>query len=232
MKKLAALTLFILMSAAGLIPHKTVAAQKPGDPNPGYVDNQILIKFKDGAAPASGADFIEDRVLPIGKTGIKELSLDPGERRGGPYLIELDGGTPVEEAVRRAKADPRVEYAEPNYLYAATTVTPNDTYFNRMWGLFNSGSTGTAGADIGAPRAWDITTGSNDLVVAIIDSGVDLSHQDLAGNAWVNPGEIAGNGLDDDRNGLTDDIHGWNFAGDNNRIYTDPQFDLHGTHVA
>ncbi|HVF88862.1 MAG TPA: S8 family peptidase [Blastocatellia bacterium] len=214
------------------MPNKSVAAQKPGDSNPAYVENQILIKFRDEAAPASGADFIDDRVLPIGKSRIKELSLDPGERRGGPYLVELDGSTPVEEAVRRAKADPRVEYAEPNYLYTATSVTPNDTYFSRMWGLFNSGSTGTAGADIGAPRAWDITTGSNDLVVAIIDSGADLSHQDLAANAWVNPGEVAGNGVDDDRNGLTDDINGWNFAGDNDKIYTDAQFDLHGTHVA
>ena len=232
MNKFSAFILSAFVLAAGLVPHKMVAAQGPGDSNPLYVDNEILVKFRDEAAPALGSEFIDDATLPIGKGRIRELSPALGERRGGPYLIELDGSMTVEEAVRRAKADPRVEYAEPNYLYQSSTVTPNDTYFDRMWGLFNSGGTGTAGADIGAIRAWGITTGAEDLVVAIIDSGADLSHQDLSGNAWVNPGEIAGNGSDDDQNGLVDDINGWNFAGKNNRIYSHPQFDFHGTHVA
>ncbi|HYP30074.1 MAG TPA: S8 family peptidase [Blastocatellia bacterium] len=229
MIKYAALILLISMLAAGLVPHKTAAAQQPGDPNPLYVPDEILVKFKDGAAPALGADFVDDTMLPIGKGRVKELSPALSERRGGPYLIQLDGNTSVEEAVRRAKADPRVEYAEPNYIYKGSMVTPDDALFERMWGLSNSSTTG---ADIAAPRAWGITTGSNDLVVAIIDSGADLSHQDLARNAWVNPGEVAGNGLDDDGNGLTDDINGWNFAGENNRVYTHPQFDSHGTHIA
>jgi len=232
MNKFAALILSVSLLAIGLIPYKTVAAQSPGASNPLYVDNQILVKFREEAAPQAGPDFIDDRMLPIGKGRVRELAPEMSERRGGPYLIELDGQVSVEEAVRRAKADPRVEYAEPNYLYQASAVTPNDTHFDRMWGLFNSGSLGKSGADIGATRAWSITTGSSDLVVAVIDSGADLSHPDLAANAWVNPGEIAGNGLDDDANGKVDDINGWNFAGKNNKIYNSPEFDFHGTHVA
>jgi len=110
------------------------------------------------------------------------------------------------------------------------TALPNDPSFAQEWSLQNWGqSGGTAGIDINATRAWDITTGSRNVVVAVIDSGIDLTHPDLAGNLWTNPGEIAGNGIDDDRNGFVDDIHGWNFV-DNNANLQDGYG--HGTHVA
>lgn len=110
------------------------------------------------------------------------------------------------------------------------TALPNDPSFAQEWNLQNWGqSGGTAGIDINATRAWDITTGSRNVVVAVIDSGIDLTHPDLAANLWTNPGEIAGNGIDDDRNGFVDDIHGWNFV-DNNANLQDGYG--HGTHVA
>ena len=110
------------------------------------------------------------------------------------------------------------------------TALPNDPSFAQEWSLQNWGqSGGTAGIDINATRAWDITTGSRSVVVAVIDSGIDLTHPDLAANLWTNPGEIAGNGIDDDRNGFVDDIHGWNFV-DNNANLQDGYG--HGTHVA
>ena len=81
-----------------------------------------------------------------------------------------------------------------------------------MWGLNNTGQTGgTPGADIDAERAWNVSTGSSDVMVAVIDTGVDYTHPDLAANIWTNPGEIPGNGIDDDNNGYIDDIHGWDF---------------------
>jgi subtilisin family serine protease len=107
---------------------------------------------------------------------------------------------------------------EPDLLYFPDAI-PDDLDLVKMWGL----------KKIGAEVAWEVSKGSGEAVVGIIDSGADINHPDLAANIWVNPGEIAGNGVDDDGNGLVDDIHGWNFDGDNNSL--DDQ-GRHGTHVA
>lgn len=119
--------------------------------------------------------------------------------------------------------------AERDYL-VFPTVFPNDTSFPQLWGLHNTGqSSGTPDADIDAPEAWNITTGSRDILVGIIDTGVDRNHPDLAANMWTNPDEVPGNGVDDDGNGFVDDLSGWDFyAGDNNP--SDEQG--HGTHCA
>ncbi|MGY8770866.1 MAG: S8 family serine peptidase, partial [Pirellulales bacterium] len=122
-----------------------------------------------------------------------------------------------------------VESFEPNALLPNQTV-PNDTEFNSLWGLDNTGqSGGTIDADIDATEAWEITTGTSGNVVAVIDTGIDYTHPDLISSIWVNPGEIAGNGIDDDENGFVDDIHGFDFINNDG----DPMDDnSHGTHVA
>jgi subtilisin family serine protease len=125
--------------------------------------------------------------------------------------------------------NPRVRYAEPNYLLTIDAV-PDDPLLGQLWGLINTGQTGgTPDADIDADLAWGLTTGSQDVVVGVIDTGVDYKHPDLAANIWTNPGEIPDNGIDDDGNGYVDDVHGYNF------IYrtADPMDDHgHGTHVS
>ena len=102
------------------------------------------------------------------------------------------------------------EYVEPDYVVTANAA-PDDLRFRdgTLWGLQNTGQDGgTAGADVDVTRAWDITTGTNSVVVAVIDTGIRYTHRDLAANIWTNPGEIPGNGIDDDGNGYIDDVHG------------------------
>jgi subtilisin family serine protease len=197
-----------------------------------YADDQILIKLRGGVESLSaGPNSIIDSVLGAG-AGAEVLSMTESEL---PFLVRLNGKMSVEAAVAQAKGDPRVEYAEPNFLCYTTDTRPNDPFFDEMWGLYNSGPNTTevkAGADIAALRAWDLTTGSENVVVAVIDTGVYLQHEDLAPNSWINVGEIANNSRDDDGNGFVDDVNGWNFFAGNNRVYSDPEADRHGTHVA
>ncbi len=112
----------------------------------------------------------------------------------------------------------------------STLAIPNDASFGTLWGLNNPGqSPGTSGTDINAPEAWETTTGSRNVVVAVIDSGLDYTHPDLAANVWTNPREIAGDGIDNDANGFVDDVRGWDFA----NADADPMDDDgHGTHVS
>ena len=125
--------------------------------------------------------------------------------------------------------DSRVEYIEPNYPVFATAV-PVDDRFGELWGLKNTGqSAGRVGADISVVEAWDITQGSRDVVVAVIDSGIDYRHPDLRNNMWRNVDEVPDNGIDDDSNGFVDDYFGYDFAnGDGNPLDDDG----HGTHTA
>jgi alpha-tubulin suppressor-like RCC1 family protein/subtilisin family serine protease len=122
-----------------------------------------------------------------------------------------------------------IAYVEPDYIAHAIGI-PNDTKFSQLWGMHNTGQTGgTADADIDAPEAWGIATGSSAVKVGVIDTGVDYNHQDLAANIWTNSGEIPGNGIDDDANGFIDDVRGWNFYGDNNNPMDDNE---HGSHCS
>jgi len=119
-------------------------------------------------------------------------------------------------------------------LVRRPTAEPNDPLFDQQWHLSNNGdpvngNPGVIGADANLIPAWDETIGSRDAIVAVIDTGVDLDHPDLEDNIWVNPGEIPGNGVDDDNNGFVDDINGFDFANLTNN--PDDPFG-HGTQVA
>lgn len=134
------------------------------------------------------------------------------------------------------KAVDGIKAIEPNRVMRPS-VFPNDPLLGLQWTHDNSGQIiggvpGTAGADISSIAAWDRTTGSPDVVVAVIDTGIDYTHPDLAGNIWTNPGEIAGNGIDDDGNGYVDDIHGWDFGEQDSDPIDDDPNGGHGTPVA
>lgn len=135
-------------------------------------------------------------------------------------------------ALKSVKQHPDVQNVQFNHFVTRRNTIPNDTQYTTQWALNNLGQTGgVVDADIDAPEAWDISTGGQtatgeDIVIAVIDGGVDLDHPDL--NFWKNTGEIPGNSIDDDGNGYVDDVDGWNAYQSSGNIPNDD----HGTHVA
>ncbi len=183
-----------------------------------YVPGQVIIRLNPSTSPAEALAIRTS----LGATVATRF------QRIGAELWRIDG-TDVSGAVDRYKDDPRVDYIEPDYIVEALEVFPNDPRFPEMWGLHNTGqSGGTPDADIDAPEAWSLETGS-DVLVGVIDTGCDWHHVDLAANIFTNPGEIPANGIDDDGNGYIDDVRGWDFVNNDN----DPADDNgHGTHTS
>jgi subtilisin family serine protease len=155
------------------------------------------------------------------------------------YLLHVPLGSDILSIVQEYASCPDVVYAEPS-SFANICSIPNDANFSSQWHLHNTGQvilrnwtghnySGIPDADIDAPEAWDIETGSPDVVIAIIDTGIDYMHPDLAANIWNNTDEIPGNGIDDDHNGYIDDIRGWDFCYND----SDPKDEVgHGTMCA
>ena len=152
--------------------------------------------------------------------------------------VQLDATASLKDAIAVLKEDPNVRYAEPDYI-VHRTATSNDPLYvtGSLWGMYGDTSplqTNQFGS--GAAEAWaQGYTGSRNVFVGIIDEGIQDSHPDLTANIWTNPGEIAANGIDDDRNGFIDDIHGWDFANSDSSTFDGTgadNVDSHGTHVA
>ena len=172
---------------------------------PRYRDGELLVRFADGAAARGRATLRAGVARRF--AGVPDLA-----------LVTLPPGVGVEEALAAYRRDPAVVYAEPNYTVRAAVV-PNDPEFPNQWNM----------STIDAPGAWDVTTGSADVVVAVPDSGVEYTHPDLAPNVFRNEAECDGDGVDDDSNGYVDDC----FGIDPTTPDSDPiDDDGHGTHVA
>jgi len=210
------------VSEDGLAPIEQAARVSPVGQ---YVSNEVIVKFKEGSTERGRGS-----VLELIDGSIKEQIFTSAMQAKGEELGVFLLSTPlkVDLAIARLVSDSRVAYAEPNYIYQHQ-ATSNDTYFTNgsLWGMNATNLNGSR-----ASTAWaNNKVGSNTVYVGIIDEGYMYAHEDLAANAGVNPGETAGNGLDDDANGLVDDVYGWDFAGNNNTVF-DGAGDDHGTHVA
>lgn len=165
--------------------------------------SRLLVKFRDSSA-----------IEPVKGTSVgDEVGLVPGL-----YTVNVVAGTDLDEVIAAYQSQANVEYAQHDFRIQVA-ATPNDPRFSSLYGL----------TKIGAPTAWDRTTGSSSIIVGVIDTGIDYNHPDLAANIWRNTREIAGNGIDDDGNGYRDDSMGWDFANNDSNPMDD---NGHGTHVA
>src|SRR3954471_13216368 len=216
------------VAALGCCPAagRAQAPSGPVDPRPSPASG-VVVRFKstadaaERAAARAAADVEREQVLPV----------------AGMEVVDPDSGVSVRESVAALERSDDVAYAEPDVRRTAFAA-PNDPSFSPLWGLRNTGQTvggtpGTPAADIDADLAWDTTVGSRDVVVGVVDTGVDVTHPDLAANVWVNPGENGAgresNGLDDDGDGLIDDRMGWDWAAGDTQPLDE---NGHGTHVS
>jgi subtilisin family serine protease len=220
MNRLSSSALFALVLLPCLLLTDTEASGEKSKPH--GAPERILVKFK----KESGIRLQESlRLSTESEFGLQEL------KRFNLIDVHLYRTLEdIDKTIASLKESPFVEYVEPDNLRYARDTFPNDPSFESQWSLYNTGQSGGAvDADIDAPEAWDLTTGSPQVVVAVIDSGIDYNHEDLRMNMWENPGEIAGNGLDDDENGYVDDVFGINAITGRGDPLDD---DGHGTHVA
>src|SRR2546425_7974450 len=208
----------LLLLLSLLFPNASATAQ----PTPRHAPDTILVRFKASALPA-------DQALVHALVGAHVYKSFRSVE--GLQAVRIPPGMRVKDAIEFYRRRPDVLYAEPNWIVDAQVV-PSDPSFSSLWGLNNTGQNGgIPDADIDAPEAWDITTGSRDVVVAVIDTGIDYTHPDLSANMFRNELDCNSNGIDDDGNGLVDDC----FRIDTANNDSNPMDDAnpgHGSHVA
>ncbi len=183
--------------------------------------DRILVRFKDASSQAQRRSL---------NAKLNASVITESHSVSGLQVVRVTSPASLGAILSTYRRDPNVLYAEPDYRLHFYETLPNEMMFSSLWALRNTGlNNGLPGADINASRAWDITTGRSDVYVAVVDTGVDYNHPDLVTNVWSNPGETAGNSIDDDNNGYVDDVHGINSVTGTG----DPMDTVgHGTHVS
>lgn len=208
------------LNKAGDILHKNMPESVSISPSNPYTQNQILVRFKDKVS----ANDIAAAHAKMSASIVRKYNIVKNLQ-----LVKLTPGMSVMDAIELYSANDNVFYAEPNYKVHALMI-PNDPFFDSLWSLLNTGQNGgIPNADINVAPVWDLTTGNNNIVVVVIDTGIDYAHQDLAVNMWKNIADCNDNGSDDDGNGYIDDCYGVDTINND----SDPLDDNgHGTHVA
>jgi subtilisin family serine protease len=230
-KTLIALTLALGASAAFSQGRPDLVEQSLRDEAREHVSGQMLVQFRRGVADV-------DKAAALGRinaTLVDDVVMthQRSDGKGDLHLVRLPFGLGVAAAMRGLQNEQAVEFAEPNWVYRHQ-ASSNDTYYTNgsLWGMYGDASSPANPYGSQAAEAWAAgKTNCGSVYVGIIDEGYMYTHEDLAANAGVNPGEVADNGVDDDGNGYVDDVYGWDFDGNNNTVF-DGVNDDHGTHVA
>lgn len=196
---------------------------------PEAIPGEFIVKLKDSVSTKSSLSTLSTQLGSYIKSTIPGQNIVVIKRP----VFEIQS-----QVIKSLSQNPLVDIVEPNFIYRINRV-PNDPMYNQLWGMKNIGQedsqrrAGVVGVDVGAEQAWDITTGSKDVLVAVIDTGIDYTHSDLKNNLWTNQAELEGQaGVDDDNNGIVDDIYGANFV-DANKPTGNPMDDHgHGSHCS
>ncbi len=202
-----------VLCLAATAPAQATANRAPDRPEPDWaaprVTGQVLVKL-----PELNAATVDAQIAEAGGAVLRTIPAL------GLALVEMPPDTDLRTASASLEALAEVEWVEPNYTFALDLI-PNDPYYASYQASYLN--------RMELSTAWDLTTGRPEIVLAVLDTGVDMNHSDLRDAIWANPGEEPGNGVDDDGNGFIDDVNGWDFAGNDNV----PDDDYgHGTHVA
>jgi len=212
-------------AAAGGRPDLVLAGLNAGR---AHQSNEIIVKYRDGTSAA------EQAAVRQGLGANKVETVRGGSARlGETVLLKLPASVGVAAAVRALATDPAIEYVEPNWTYQHQAAS-NDTYYTNgsLWGMYGDATSPANQYGSQAGEAWGAGhTSCGNVYVGVIDEGYMYTHEDLAANAGKNPGEIAGDGIDNDNNGYIDDVYGWDFANGDSSVF-DGVDDDHGTHVA
>jgi subtilisin family serine protease len=191
-----------------------------------YNTNEVIVTYKSDIPSDSVVNTISD-------------TEDTTSLTDETVLIELDSKSELDNTIETLEADDDILSIQPNYSYQLLD-TPNDRYYSKQWGLNNIGTftdedniKSVTDVDMNIPEAWDVFSGGREITVAIVDTGIDYTHDDIKDSIWINADEVANDGIDNDKNGYIDDVHGWNFYRNTKTLYNPKTIeDDHGTHIA
>jgi subtilisin family serine protease len=239
------LSAMIATPAALALPASAAPRADAGAAQAPSVPGELLVGYVEGASPVE-----RERARGRVKAGKKDRVVAARAGTAEVELVAVPATADLDAAIAQLEADPAVAYAEPNWIYTVQGVrtgpkakpgsgsaqTPADYYGNgSLWGMYGDASTPSNPNGSQAAEAWAAgNTGGDSVYVGVIDEGIQVTHPDLDANVWTNPFELV-NGRDDDGNGYVDDVHGWDFAGNDSTVYdggTRGSSDDHGTHVA